>query len=52
MNGEYEPQTFTDEQLINSNTLKKLSVLSRMNPKYKRQDGGRRRIGLITGLLG
>ncbi len=30
--GEYEPKTFTDEQLINSKTLQKLSVLSRVNP--------------------
>jgi len=33
MNGEErEPKTFTDEQLINSKTLQKLSVLSRANP--------------------
>jgi len=33
MNGEeYESKTFTNEQLINSKTLQKLSVLSRVNP--------------------
>jgi len=32
MNGEYKPKTFTDEQLSNSDTFKRLSVLSRVTP--------------------